>query len=96
MNLTNEQVEIMAVCAMCQADLEAEQVKPALESGMSPSRMFCGKCTGDPASYMDAVAWLAADRAAQLLQSRAERAGLTEQYERLAVESQMKANNEQN
>jgi len=87
MKLTDEQARIMAVCAMCQAQLDHEQVKPMLEAGRTlPAEMMCPKCGQTDEEHIAGLYRMWAMIAAQKMVQRIERAGLMKHYEKVAAD----------
>lgn len=96
MQLTDEQARIMAVCAMCQAPLERDQVKAALESGTQPMEMVCSACGENEAGHIQGLMRMWSLIAAQKIVERIERAGLMEHYKGVAADTLLRQQNRQN
>ncbi len=90
MNLTDEQAEILAVCAYCQAPLDAPRVKVALETGqIDPGGMACPDCGQDEETQTQGLRRMWASVAAYLIVQRIERAGLVEHYGKIRRDNQL-------
>jgi hypothetical protein len=92
MKLTNEQARILAVCAFCQAPLDAAHVKAALEDGtVEPERISCPECGVGEEGHMRGLYRMWTVIAARRLVERIERAGLAEHYGKLMRDNQLEA-----
>ena len=82
LSLTPRQAKILAACGLCHRPLAWRGVKAALEFGEAdPPDLCCARCAAarpSPATHLSA--------ALKILR-RIEAAGLTEHYERVAVEA---------
>jgi hypothetical protein len=82
-NLTDEQAQILATCAWCQAPLDATRVKVALEAGeVDPEGMACPDCGIDEEAQGLALRRMGAMLGAALLVERIDKAGLAEHFKK--------------
>lgn len=90
MNLTDEQAEILATCAYCQAPLDSKRVKGALQEGqVEPEGIVCPDCGLDKETQAQGLQRMWATVAAYLLVTRIERAGLAAHYGKLRRDAQL-------
>jgi hypothetical protein len=90
MKLTNEQAEILAVCAFCQSPLDATRVKAALEDGsVDPERISCPECGVGEEGHMRGLYRMWTIVAARRLVERIEKAGLAEHYKKRMLDNQL-------
>jgi hypothetical protein len=90
MNLTNEQAEILAVCAFCQSPLDATRVKDALEAGtVDPEQISCPDCGVGEEAHMRGLYKMWTIVAARRLVERIEKAGLADHYKKRMLDYQL-------
>jgi hypothetical protein len=89
-NLTDEQAEILAVCAFCQSPLDAAHVKSALEAGeVDPERISCPECGVSEEGHMRGLYKMWTIVAAHRLVERIEKAGLADYYKKRMLDNQL-------
>jgi hypothetical protein len=90
MHLTDEQAEILAVCAWCQAPLDSKRVKAALEDGtVDPERISCPDCGAGEEGHMRGLYRMWTIVAAHRLVERIEKAGLADHYKKRMRDNQL-------
>lgn len=55
MKLTDEQVSTLAVCAVCQRELDNDRVRKGLEGGTPPEGVLCRECGSSEQSRAEAL-----------------------------------------
>lgn len=97
MKLTDEQLQIVAVCAACQARLDVDGVRREAEGGRStPAQWFCPRCRAESAHQKEAIFELGVQTAVAKIEQRFTEAGLSEHFNRVAQELNMRRRHEQN